>query len=145
MAEEEIVSPTDIAGLMRNALIRFAKQNETTPTRIAVKIFFDGVLGALGYEMFLDGNPSKRLSFLKDILNKNADSFNRENLLNVIMLQGFMGAPPVLNKFAKEFNVEEPTDLHMMVATIKDEPVNAILLLYHGDTFLRQVRVNEFM
>lgn len=147
MAEIEKVLPNDIQGTMRNGLIRLSNANSVTPNQVLVKIFVDGEIGALGYELsFKDGvTPSKRIKFLADILGIKADSFNREHLLNMAMLKGLFGAPPAMKKLADEFDIEDFTDLHMMIYTKADEPVIPRMVMYHGERFLREVLIKDLM
>ena len=142
---KENISPTDILGLMRNTLIRMANQNSVPPSKVQVKIYYDHEISALGYWLYLNGNKARKMSFLTDVIAKKADSMNRETILNMVMLNGFMGAKPVIQKWATEFNLEYPSVLYLMICSQDDDPVNPILLLYSDAGFLRQVFVKEFI
>lgn len=143
----EVENPLDIKALLRKTLIRLAEQNNLKPTEIRIRIIYDKAIEALGYELYLkdSGVPERRLSFLLDFVNKKFDSFGREPILNQIIVDGgFMGggSPPVIQKFAKEFSIEDWTTLSIVVVTVNDETVNPLLLLYNGTTYLRQVYVD---
>lgn len=157
-AEEEILkSPMDIKGLMRNALIRLAKQNSVEPTQVGVKLYFepkhnDGN-GAMGYWLYINGAPTRAMFFLADVVGKTSDLSDREMLLNLLCLQGIpqLGiAQPAIHKFAKEFKLEgnDWQNLCIMVRAANNENANPVLLLYNGDpvkeeNFLRQLFIEK--
>ena len=140
-----ISNPMDVKGLFGKSLSRLAKENEVKPTEVRVKMFYDKNIEALGYELFVkdSATPTRRLSFLKDIVDTKYDIFQREATLNGLLIDGIEGMTPVVQKFAKEFNIEDWTGINVIITTMNEETLNPILLLFNGDAFLRQIFIEK--
>ena len=140
-----ISNPMDVKGLFGKALSRLAKQNEVKPTEVRVKMFYDKAIEALGYELYVKDSAiaTRRLTFLADIVDTKYDIFQREATLNGLLIDGIEGMTPVVQKFAKEFNIEDWTGINVMITTMNEETLNPILLLFNGDTFLRQIFIDK--
>ncbi len=140
-----IRNPMDVKGLFGQSLSRLAKQNEVKPTEVRVKMFYDKTIQALGYELNIRDSavPVRRLSFLADIVDAKYDIFQREATLNGLLIDGLEGMTPVVQKFAKEFSIEDWTGINVFITTMNDETLNPILLLFNNDEFLRQIFIDK--